>query len=53
MILTEKTKGLGEKSVPVVLSTRNPTCTDIDVNLSLCCEKPVTNCLNYGMGYSV
>jgi hypothetical protein len=47
--MTEKTKGLGEKPVPVPLChTSTLPDSDLGANPGLLAEKPVTNRLSYG-----
>jgi hypothetical protein len=48
MILTRETEELGEKPVPVPLSSTNLTWTDMGANLGLG-GRLVTNCLSHGM----
>jgi hypothetical protein len=49
-ITTWKTQSFRRENVPsATLSTINSTPNALRKNLGLCCEKPVTNCLIYGM----
>jgi hypothetical protein len=48
-ILTGETDEFGEETVPVTLSTTNPTWTVPGANPGLSGERPATNRLTHGM----
>jgi hypothetical protein len=53
MILTETPEKFGEKPIPMGSVHHQSYMTGLELNPGLPCYRPVTNCLNYNLQYTV